>query len=145
MLLEISHRRPPSRFLQESMAAPKVVKQLGTLGGGNHFLEVVYDETGRVWIMLHSGSRNVGNSTAQHYDRVANQQLTRQGLKAPGGLNYFQIDSEEGQQYLQVRYAHARQAKDLDCLRSAVMLPCQLLNEPCTCFMQQSAWASVIL
>jgi len=39
--------------------------QLGTLGGGNHFIEVCLDTEGTVWIMLHSGSRNVGKSTAE--------------------------------------------------------------------------------
>ncbi len=37
---DISNKRAPSKFVEESMSAPKVLKQLGTLGGGNHFLEV---------------------------------------------------------------------------------------------------------
>ncbi len=41
--------------------------QLGTLGGGNHFLEVCLDESDRVWLMLHSGSRNIGNELAQYH------------------------------------------------------------------------------
>ena len=45
-------------------------------------LQLVYDETGRVWIMLHSGSRNIGNKTAQHYDDVAAKELKRQGITA---------------------------------------------------------------
>ena len=40
--------------------AGKVARQLGTLGGGNHFIELCLDETGAVWLMLHSGSRNIG-------------------------------------------------------------------------------------
>ncbi len=47
--------------------------QLGTLGGGNHFIEVCLDEAGRVWVMLHSGSRGIGNAIgsyfgARHFD-----------------------------------------------------------------------------
>ncbi|WP_017608596.1 RtcB family protein [Nocardiopsis xinjiangensis] len=42
-------------------------RQMGTLGGGNHFLEVCLDDDGRVWIVLHSGSRNIGNELAAHH------------------------------------------------------------------------------
>ncbi|NYI06605.1 RtcB family protein [Allostreptomyces psammosilenae] len=45
--------------------------QLGTLGGGNHFLEVCLDTTGRVWLMLHSGSRNIGKELAEYHIGVA--------------------------------------------------------------------------
>jgi tRNA-splicing ligase RtcB len=50
----------------------KAVLQLGTLGGGNHFLEVCADrDDGRLWLLLHSGSRHIGNSVAQtHIDRA---------------------------------------------------------------------------
>jgi tRNA-splicing ligase RtcB len=47
------------------------MQQLGTLGGGNHFIEVCLDTEGRVWLMLHSGSRGVGNELAQfHIERA---------------------------------------------------------------------------
>ena len=51
---------PPTPRLAAEAKAPKAAKQLGTLGGGNHFLELLYDEGGCVWIMLHSGSRGIG-------------------------------------------------------------------------------------
>ena len=41
--------------------------QLGTLGGGNHFIEICLDESDRVWIMLHSGSRNAGNRIGSYF------------------------------------------------------------------------------
>lgn len=47
------------------------INQLGTLGGGNHFLEVCLDEQDRVWIMLHSGSRGVGNRIGTHFIKSA--------------------------------------------------------------------------
>jgi tRNA-splicing ligase RtcB len=47
--------------------------QLGTLGGGNHFLEIQRDESGHVWFMIHSGSRNLGKQVADHYDKVAKE------------------------------------------------------------------------
>ena len=52
-------------------------RQLGTLGSGNHFIEVSLDEEDRVWLFLHSGSRGVGNRVAQHHIAVA-QRLARQ-------------------------------------------------------------------
>lgn len=65
-------------------------------------IQVLHDENGRVWLMLHSGSRNIGNITAQNYDKIAQAQLKQQNITVPGGLNYLEIDSEHGQQYLQV-------------------------------------------
>ena len=66
-------------------------------------LQLVYDETGRVWIMLHSGSRNIGKTTAEHYDELARRLLGGRGIKSFGGaLHYLEVDSEEGQAYLQV-------------------------------------------
>ena len=65
--------------------------------------QVVYDEAStQVWLMLHSGSRNIGNKTAQHHDGVAKQWLSDNGRTTPHGLNYAPIASEQGQQYLQV-------------------------------------------
>ncbi|MFE6965485.1 RtcB family protein [Agromyces sp. NPDC057679] len=52
-------------------------EQLGTLGSGNHFIEVSFDEADRVWLFLHSGSRGVGNRIAQHHMKVA-QRLAKQ-------------------------------------------------------------------
>ncbi|MET9698914.1 RtcB family protein [Streptomyces sp. NPDC006529] len=49
----------------------RAAKQIGTLGGGNHFIEFCLDETGSVWLMLHSGSRNIGNELAEHHMGVA--------------------------------------------------------------------------
>lgn len=43
----------------------KVYRQLGTLGGGNHFIEICLDESNRVWVMLHSGSRNIGKTIGE--------------------------------------------------------------------------------
>jgi tRNA-splicing ligase RtcB len=63
----------------------KALHQMGTLGGGNHFIEICLDTTGQVWVMLHSGSRGIGNLLAQHHIEVArglahNQSLPDQDL-----------------------------------------------------------------
>lgn len=49
----------------------RAAQQIGTLGGGNHFVELCLDEEGRVWLMLHSGSRNIGKELAEHHIGVA--------------------------------------------------------------------------
>ena len=49
----------------------RAVNQMGSLGSGNHFIELCLDTTGQVWVMLHSGSRGVGNVLAQHHIEVA--------------------------------------------------------------------------
>lgn len=55
--------------------------QLGSLGSGNHFIEVTVDEGGRVWLFLHSGSRGIGNLLAQHHIRVAVERCRRAGIE----------------------------------------------------------------
>jgi tRNA-splicing ligase RtcB len=45
--------------------------QIGTLGGGNHFIEIQKSSTGEVWVMIHSGSRNVGKLVAEKYGKIA--------------------------------------------------------------------------
>ncbi|WP_028472724.1 RtcB family protein [Nocardioides alkalitolerans] len=57
--------------------------QLGTLGSGNHFIEVTVDEQGRVWLFLHSGSRGVGNRIAQHHIEVARAQCAKWYVDLP--------------------------------------------------------------
>src|SRR5262245_25559288 len=51
--------------------ATKAAKQFGTLGSGNHFFELCVDERTRVWVVLHSGSRGIGNQLAQAHIAVA--------------------------------------------------------------------------
>ncbi|CAJ1398762.1 unnamed protein product [Effrenium voratum] len=88
-------KHAPTRWIRETLSG-KHTRQLGTLGGGNHFVELVYDEEDRIWMMLHSGSRNIGNVTAQHYDELAAKQCggSREALA------YLRIESSQGKQYL---------------------------------------------
>ncbi|CAK0827144.1 unnamed protein product [Prorocentrum cordatum] len=103
---DITAECPPSQYLERRLHAErngklgKIHNQLGTLGGGNHFIEVVYSEGDQqVWCMLHSGSRNVGNTTAAHYDEIAGREGEfLQGVA--GSLNYLEIESPSGQAYL---------------------------------------------
>lgn len=57
--------------------------QLGSLGGGNHFIELCYDEADRVWVFLHSGSRGVGNKIAKHHVAVAQKLCERWHVQLP--------------------------------------------------------------
>ena len=56
---------------------------LGTLGGGNHFIELAEDVEGAVWVTLHSGSRGVGNRIGSHYIKVAQELCTKMGVTLP--------------------------------------------------------------
>jgi tRNA-splicing ligase RtcB (3'-phosphate/5'-hydroxy nucleic acid ligase) len=66
--------------------------QLGTLGGGNHFIEVCLDSDDAVWLMLHSGSRNIGAALAEHHLQVAAKLLHNRALPDPD-LAVFLADS----------------------------------------------------
>jgi tRNA-splicing ligase RtcB len=57
--------------------------QLGTLGGGNHFIEVCLDTEGAVWVMLHSGSRQAGARLAEHHIEIARRLHHNQALRDP--------------------------------------------------------------
>jgi tRNA-splicing ligase RtcB len=59
------------------------VTHLGSLGGGNHFIEVCLDEADRVWVMLHSGSRGIGNRIGTHFIAKAREALERRQLTRP--------------------------------------------------------------
>lgn len=74
--------------------------QLGSLGGGNHFIELCKDEDGMVWLMLHSGSRGVGNMIAQHHIGVARDLNMRLQIKSAPDLWVLPLDMDEGQNYL---------------------------------------------
>jgi tRNA-splicing ligase RtcB len=76
-------------------------EQLGTLGSGNHFIEVSLDERDRVWAFLHSGSRGVGNKIAQHHIEVARRQMQRDRVHLPDrDLAYLVEGSAEFDAYI---------------------------------------------
>ncbi|MEJ2865925.1 RtcB family protein [Actinomycetospora flava] len=79
--------------------------QLGTLGSGNHFIEVTVDEADRVWLFLHSGSRGVGNKIAQRHTAVAREACA--GVDLPDhDLAYLTEDTDEFWTYIrELRWA----------------------------------------
>ena len=64
-------------------AAERASLHAGTLGGGNHFVEVCLDEEQRVWIMIHSGSRGIGNRIGTHFIELARKEMERHFIKLP--------------------------------------------------------------
>lgn len=78
------------------------LKQIGTLGGGNHFIEIQKGSDGHIWIMIHSGSRNIGLKTATFYNNLAIELNNKWHSKIPEKweLAFLPADSEEGQNYL---------------------------------------------
>lgn len=83
------------------LARGATVSQLGTLGSGNHFLEVCLDEEQRVWVMLHSGSRGVGNRIGTHFISLAKKDMSRQLSNLPDkDLAYFREGSDHFEDYV---------------------------------------------
>jgi len=77
-------------------------KSIGTLGGGNHFIEIQKGSDGHIWIMIHSGSRNLGKQVADHYNKIAKDLNKKWFSSVPEKweLAFLPIDSDEGQAYI---------------------------------------------
>ena len=95
----------------------KAMKQLGSLGGGNHFIEVCIDTEDSVWLMLHSGSRNIGNRLAQCHISTAKELAKLAGNHLPDpDLAYFIAGTPEFAAYwrdLQWAQDYARYNRDV--------------------------------
>lgn len=76
-------------------------RNLGTLGGGNHFIEIQKGSDGYLWLMLHSGSRNLGYQIAKYYNDVAKKLNDKWYSAVPSNdLAFLPADSQEGQDYI---------------------------------------------
>lgn len=74
--------------------------QIGTLGGGNHFIEIQKGDDGFVWVMLHSGSRNFGLQTATEYNKKAQKMCEKWSSDIPNNeLAFLPMDTKEGEEY----------------------------------------------
>ena len=80
--------------------SPTWRNQLGTLGGGNHFIEIVADEDDRVWAFLHSGSRGIGNKIATHFMNLAVEYCRRNFIEVDRDLAYLVEGTTEFEQYM---------------------------------------------
>jgi tRNA-splicing ligase RtcB len=102
------------------------MRQLGTLGGGNHFIEVCLDEVQRVWVMLHSGSRGMGNAIGTYFIALAKQDAERHQQQLPDrDLAYFPEGAQYFDDYVQAvgwaqDYARANRAEMMDLVLEAL-------------------------
>lgn len=104
-----THKSPRPLFdLDRDLSHPNLSKilhnkaglQLGTLGGGNHFLEAQRDTDGIVWFMVHSGSRKTGLEIAAFHTKKAQAMNERYFSQTPKDLWFLRVEDEEGQAYL---------------------------------------------
>ncbi len=76
-------------------------KQIGTLGGGNHFIEIQKGSDGFIWVMIHSGSRNIGLKVAEHYNQLAKNLNERWHSTVAKSVNlaFLPIETQEAKDY----------------------------------------------
>ena len=95
----LAAHKPATELADKQVA--KVTKQFGTLGSGNHFFELCVDERSRVWVVLHSGSRGIGNQLAQMHIAKARHLATRLQLRLEDpDLAYFVEGTPEFRAYI---------------------------------------------
>lgn len=98
-------------------------EHLGTLGTGNHFIELCLDEEQRVWIMLHSGSRGVGNRIGSHFIELAKKDMKRYFINLPDvDLAYLAEGTEHFSDYVKaVGWAQDFAAKNRELMMEAIV------------------------
>ncbi len=121
----------------------KAAGQLGTLGSGNHFIEVCLDEDGAVWVMLHSGSRGIGNMIGRHFIERAKRQMEKYFISLPDGdLAYLPEDTDDFREYkLALEWAQEYALENrrvmleavLDAMRKEITKPFTLTTEAVNC------------
>jgi tRNA-splicing ligase RtcB (3'-phosphate/5'-hydroxy nucleic acid ligase) len=99
------------------------VYQMGSLGGGNHFIEVCLDDANRVWAMLHSGSRGIGNAIGTYFIELARRDAERQQARLPDrDLAYFEEGAEHFDDYVEaVGWAQGYAAANRDAMMELVL------------------------
>ncbi len=99
------------------------IVHLGTLGTGNHFIEVCLDEAQRVWFLLHSGSRGVGNKIGRHFIELAKEDLGRQlGNLPDADLAYLEEGAEHFDDYVEaVEWAQRFAMRNRELMMTAVV------------------------
>ncbi len=104
----------------------KWTNQMGTLGSGNHFIEVCLDESNQVWVMLHSGSRGIGNAIAAYFISLARKDMERWMIQLPDrDLAYIPEGTEYFKDYVEAvhwaqEYAMQNRQSMLDLVLAAL-------------------------
>ncbi|MCG8572479.1 MAG: RtcB family protein [Spirochaetes bacterium] len=96
--LDSVQRKPAGWWNQKSWELDS--RNLGTLGGGNHFIELQVADSGKIWLMLHSGSRNLGHRIASYYHQKAVELTTKQHIALPDKNLAFLHMEGQGQKYI---------------------------------------------
>lgn len=100
--------------------------QLGTLGSGNHFIEVCFDEENKVWFMLHSGSRGPGLNMADYFIRRAKDTMKKYGIQLPSSeLAFLPEGTEDFDDYIEAvewcqRFAAVNREQMMDAMAKAI-------------------------
>jgi tRNA-splicing ligase RtcB (3'-phosphate/5'-hydroxy nucleic acid ligase) len=100
--------------------------QMGTLGGGNHFIELCLDESNHAWVMLHSGSRGIGNAIGSYFIELAKRDAERNQLHLPDrDLAYFPEGAQHFDDYVGAvswaqDYAHTNRDEMMDLVLDAL-------------------------
>lgn len=89
----------PDMLKKIGMDEERFLNSIGTLGGGNHFIEAGYGEDKKIWVTIHSGSRNFGLKIANYHSNVAKAFCERNNFETKG-IPFLLVDSEEGEDYL---------------------------------------------
>ena len=97
--------------------------QLGSLGGGNHFIEIQENLKGNIGIMIHSGSRNLGLQVAKHYNNIAKE---KSKLPKDWELDFLDINDKDGQDYLKamnycLEFALLNRKKMMDKIKNIIL------------------------
>lgn len=120
----------------EEFCSDRIRKALGTLGGGNHFIELQKSEkhfadatnsgidstVGRIWLMAHSGSRSLGGGLAKHYHEIAKSLCKRWFVSLPSDdYAFLPVDDKNGQDYIRdmnfaLDYALENRCRMMDCM-----------------------------
>ncbi len=81
----------------------KATQQVGSLGGGNHFIEIQHGSDGYIWVMIHSGSRNLGKQVADYYNKLAKRlnALWHSEVPASYDLAFLPIETKEAHAYME--------------------------------------------
>lgn len=99
LLMPSLEKVPEHGIVQREYASAK--KQIGTLGGGNHFIEIQKGSDGHIWAMIHSGSRNIGLKVAEHYNKIAIKLNERwhTTVDRKQDLAFLPIETQEAKEY----------------------------------------------
>jgi len=118
------------------------VRQLGTLGGGNHFIELCLDESQNVWVMLHSGSRGIGNVIGRYFIERARREMEKQDVHLPDrDLAWLAEGTKAFDEYVEAvhwaqDYATENRAEMMDAVLEALrphLPPFRVVNAAISC------------